>query len=127
MASFNFTSKKYPHEATINVVRKSCKNPPIKTCLRIRIKSLRENSIPIEKSNKTTPNSAKTSIFDSALTKLRISGPARIPVKRKPRIVGILNELQINKTKIARTKMIPTSNKTGGMAFNKNIGTMLQN
>jgi hypothetical protein len=58
---------------------------------------------------------------------LRISGPARIPVKRKPRMVGILNELQINKTKIARTKMIPTSNKTGGMAFNKNIGAMLQN
>jgi hypothetical protein len=42
-------------------------------------------------------------------------------------MVGILNELQMRRTRIARTKMIPTSNRTGGIAFNNNIDAMLQN
>ena len=62
IASFIFTPKKAPQAATKTVVNKSWINPPMNTCLLIRMRSLRENSIPIEKSNNTTPNSANTSI-----------------------------------------------------------------
>ena len=91
------------------MVRKTCKEPPMRTWRFRRNNSLRENSRPMVKRRRTTPISASSSTSCTLLTRCRPCGPTRAPVTRKPMMVGSFILWQTWRTIMASPKIMAIS------------------
>jgi len=91
-----------PTKYTAAAVSTTWTEPPTRTVLRLSMRSLMENSIPMEKSRSTTPSSerASTSLRPSMMP--RAWGPARTPVRRNPRTAGSLTFMKARMTMTLR-------------------------
>jgi hypothetical protein len=94
---------------TAKIVRITWSDPPTRTYFLIFRRSLRETSIPTVKRRRTTPISARTATCSDAFTRPSPWGPAKIPVSKKPTIVGARSLWKRKRTATDSTNMTTIS------------------